>query len=38
MNQYLTFVCEDPLGGRPNVFSSRAAEEYAGTKGEFVKV
>jgi len=38
VNQYLTFVCEDPLGGRPNVFSSRAAEEYAGTKGEFVKV
>lgn len=38
MNQYLTFTCEDPLGGRPNVFSDRDAEDYAGTKGEFVKV
>lgn len=38
MNQYLTFTCEDPLGGRPNVFSSRAPQEYPGTKGAFVKV
>ena len=34
----MTFACEDPDGGRPNVFSDRAAEDYAGTRGEFVKV